>query len=302
MSAANAGGLPGRVGVLGGGRMGAGIAHAFLMGGARVAVVERDAHSASAARDRVLAAVEGSIRRGATAPAPDHLVTTVDWDALRGCDLVVEAVPELSGLKREALQRAENLLEPFAVLASNTSSLSIDGLAAALQRPGAFLGMHFFNPVPASALVEVVIGTATAPSAVELANRWVAGLGKTPIVVRDSPGFASSRLGVLLGLEAVRMVEEGVASPEAIDAAMTLGYKHPVGPLRLTDIVGLDVRLDIAEYLASELGPRFEPPALLRSMVADGLLGRKSGRGFYDWSGDAGTPGEGVSGAPERPR
>jgi 3-hydroxybutyryl-CoA dehydrogenase len=303
MSAGSAaGGLPNRVGVLGGGRMGAGIAHAFLMAGTRVAVVERDADSASAARDRVLAAVEGSVLRGAAAPAPDHLVTTVDWDALRGCDLVVEAVPELPELKREALRRAEELLEPLAVLASNTSSLSIDGLAAALDRPGAFLGMHFFNPVPASALVEVVSGTATAASAVELVAGWVTALGKTPVVVRDSPGFASSRLGVLLGLEAVRMVEEGVASPEAIDAAMTLGYKHPVGPLRLTDIVGLDVRLDIADYLAAELGPRFEPPALLRRMVADGLLGRKSGHGFYDWSsGAAGAAGD-VSRVPEPPR
>lgn len=297
--------LPDRVGVIGGGRMGAGIAHAFLMAGAPVVVVERDTDSASEARDRVLATIEGSVRRGATPPEPDNLITTVAWSALRGCGLVVEAVPELPDLKREALRRAEELLEPLAVLASNTSSLSIDGLAAGLRRPGAFLGMHFFNPVPASALVEVVAGSATAPSALDLATGWVAALGKTAVVVRDSPGFASSRLGVLLGLEAVRMVEEGVASPEDIDAAMTLGYKHPVGPLRLTDIVGLDVRLDIAEYLASELGPRFEPPALLRRMVADGLLGRKSGRGFYDWSDETGgsaTGGSSVSRAPERPR
>jgi 3-hydroxybutyryl-CoA dehydrogenase len=158
--------------------------------------------------------------------------------------------------------------------------------------------MHFFNPVPVSTLVEVVIGTQTAPSAVEAATGWVTELGKTPIVVRDSPGFASSRLGVLLGLEAIRMVEEGVASPVDIDAAMTLGYKHPVGPLRLTDIVGLDVRLDIAEHLSRELGPRFEPPELLRRMVAEGVLGRKSGRGFYVWPED-GAPD--ITG-PERPR
>ena len=293
--------LPERIGVIGGGRMGAGIAHAFLMAGARVAVVERDAASAAAARERVEAAIDGSVRRGATAPAPDRLIATTSWDALRGSALVVEAVPELPELKHDALRRAEDLLEPDAVLASNTSSLSIDGLAEVLRRPGAFLGMHFFNPVPASALVEVVAGQATAPSAIELVTGWVAALGKTPIVVRDSPGFASSRLGVLLGLEAVRMVEEGVASPESIDTAMTLGYKHPVGPLRLTDIVGLDVRLDIAEYLASELGARFEPPALLRRMVADGLLGRKSGRGFYDWSEEA-AGGMPLTRAPEPPR
>jgi 3-hydroxybutyryl-CoA dehydrogenase len=143
--------------------------------------------------------------------------------------------------------------------------------------------LHFFNPVPASELVEVVAGAATAAEIVDRARGWVAALGKTPVVVRDSPGFASSRLGVALGLEAIRMVEEGVASAEDIDAAMTLGYKHPVGPLRLTDLVGLDVRLAIAEYLASRLGPRFEPPALLREKVAHGELGRKVGRGFYEW-------------------
>lgn len=297
-------GLPARVGVIGGGRMGAGIAHAFLLGGAEVAVIERDARTAASARDRVLAAVAASVERGAEPPDPDRLLTTTTWHALAGSGLVVEAVPERADLKREALRRAEELLEPDAVLASNTSSLSIDTLAEALERPGGFLGMHFFNPVPASALVEVVLGTATAPSAAEAAAGWVRTLGKTPIVVRDSPGFASSRLGVLLGLEAIRMVEEGVGTPEDIDAAMVLGYRHPVGPLRLTDLVGLDVRLDIAEHLARELGPRFEPPGLLRRMVAEGLLGRKAGRGFYAWPADGeghGGP-AGAASAPGRPR
>lgn len=287
------------VGVIGGGRMGAGIAHAFLLAGARVAVVERDATAAGHARDRILASVAASIERGLAAPEPDALLVTVSWDALTGSDLVVEAVPEQAALKAEALGRAEALVGPGTVLASNTSSLSIDGLAAGLDRPGAFLGMHFFNPVPASTLVEIVVGARTAPTAVTAATAWVAGLGKTPVVVRDSPGFASSRLGVLLGLEAIRMLEDGVATPEDIDTAMTLGYKHPVGPLRLTDIVGLDVRLDIAEHLARELGARFEPPALLRRMVADGLLGRKSGRGFYEWPApDARTPGLSSGGSP----
>ncbi|MGO4300900.1 3-hydroxyacyl-CoA dehydrogenase family protein [Leifsonia sp. RAF41] len=281
MSAAQ---LPERVVVIGGGRMGAGIAHAFVMAGAEVAVVERDASAAKEARDRILTSVERSVLRGATAPDPDRLLVTVTWEALSGAGLAIEAVPELLGLKREALRRAEDLLPVDAVLATNTSSLSIDTLAEGLQRPGAFLGMHFFNPVPASTLVEIVAGTATATTAAEDAARWVASLGKTPITVRDSPGFASSRLGVLLGLEAIRMVEEGVATPDDIDRAMTLGYKHPVGPLRLTDMVGLDVRLDIAEYLARELGPRFEPPELLRRMVAEGMLGQKSGNGFYDWT------------------
>ena len=277
-------GMDDRVGVIGGGRMGAGIAHAFLMAGAHVAVVERDATAAKQARDRILDAVAASVERGAAPPDPDRLIVTVTWEALTGAALAIEAVPELPGLKREALQRAEGLIATDAVLATNTSSLSIDDLASDLERPGAFLGMHFFNPVPASSLVEVVSGSRTAPSALAEATGWVERLGKTPVVVGDSPGFASSRLGVLLGLEAIRMVEEGVASPEDIDRAMTLGYRHPVGPLRLTDIVGLDVRLDIAEYLARELGERFEPPELLRSMVAEGLLGRKSGHGFYDWT------------------
>lgn len=288
--------LPERVAVIGGGRMGAGIAHAFLMAGAEVVVVERDASAAAEARDRILAAVEASVRRGAATPDPERLLVTVTWEALNGAGLAVEAVPELVGLKREALQRAEDLLPVDAVLATNTSSLSIDVLAEGLQRPGAFLGMHFFNPVPASTLVELVTGTATAPTAAEAAERWIRAIGKTPITVRDSPGFASSRLGVLLGLEAIRMVEDGVATPEDIDTAMTLGYKHPVGPLRLTDIVGLDVRLDIAEYLSRELGSRFEPPELLRRMVAEGMLGRKSGRGFYDW-----TEGDAPGGAPDAP-
>ena len=172
---------------------------------------------------------------------------------------------------------------PGAVIATNTSSLSIDGLAAGLARPDRFVGLHFFNPVPASGLVEIVVGPATGDDLVAAAQAWVEALGKTAITVTDSPGFASSRLGVAIALEAMRMLEEGVASAADIDTAMTLGYRHPVGPLRTTDLVGLDVRLAIAEHLARELGPRFEPPAILRSLVAEGRLGRKSGRGFYDW-------------------
>jgi 3-hydroxybutyryl-CoA dehydrogenase len=169
------------------------------------------------------------------------------------------------------------------VLATNTSSLSIDSIAEGLSRPERLIGLHFFNPVPVSDLVEVVVGRRTDPGLVEKARAWVAALGKTAITVQDAPGFASSRLGVAIALEAMRMVQEGVASAEDIDTAMTLGYRHPVGPLRTTDIVGLDVRLAIAEHLARELGPRFDPPQLLRDKVAAGELGRKTGRGFYDW-------------------
>ncbi|MFF2388129.1 3-hydroxyacyl-CoA dehydrogenase family protein [Agromyces sp. NPDC058104] len=282
-----ASGAPAAVGVLGGGRMGAGIAHAFLLAGSRVTVVERDAEAAAAAAQRVLDSVEASVARGtadedASAYAA-RFATSTDVADFGSCGLVVEAVPEDLELKIDALTRVERVLAPEAALASNTSSISIDQLAALLDRPARFVGMHFFNPVPASTLVEIVRGEASDRALVDEARAWVRAIGKTPIVVADAPGFASSRLGVMLGLEAIRMLEEGVASAEDIDAAMTLGYKHPVGPLKLTDLVGLDVRLGIAEYLAQTLGERFEPPALLRRMVAEGKLGRKSGEGFYQW-------------------
>ncbi len=279
--------LPERTGVLGGGRMGSGIAHALLLAGARVVVAEADAGRAEAARERVAAAVRASAQRGTlTAPVEEVLArldVAADRQALAGCGLVVEAVPEDPALKADVLGALDGLLDPDAVLATNTSSIGIGELAAVLRPDRAFLGLHFFNPVPASALVEVVVGPTTGAALVERARGWVELMGKTAVVVRDSPGFASSRLGLALGLEAVRMVEEGVAAPEDIDAAMVLGYKHPVGPLRLTDIVGLDVRLGIAEHLERTLGPRFAPPALLREKVARGELGRKAGRGFYEW-------------------
>lgn len=280
-------GAPADVGVLGGGRMGAGIAHAFLLAGSRVTVVERDAAAAAAASTRVLDSVAASVARGTAdddeAAIAARFATSTEVADFARCDLVVEAVPEDLELKIDALTRVEAVLAPGAALASNTSSISIDQLAALLDRPSRFLGLHFFNPVPASTLVEIVRGEATEGPLVEQARGWVHAIGKTPIVVADAPGFASSRLGVALGLEAIRMLEDGVASAEDIDAAMSLGYKHPIGPLRLTDIVGLDVRLGIAEYLSLTLGERFAPPALLRRMVAEGKLGRKTGEGFYLW-------------------
>ncbi len=274
--------LPERVGVLGGGTMGAGIAHAFLMAGAEVIVVERDADLAAAAQGRVEGMLAASVERGKT-PKSTALTTGTDVGGFATCGLVVEAVPEIPDLKIEALVRLEATVAPGAAIASNTSSISIDSLAAALARPQDFLGLHFFNPVPASQLVEIVLGAQTSLELAERARDWVTALGKTPITVHDAPGFASSRLGVAIGLEAIRMLEAGVASADDIDTAMTLGYKHPVGPLRLTDIVGLDVRIGIAEYLHAELGDRFEPPALLRQLVAEGKLGRKTGQGFFTW-------------------
>lgn len=276
--------VPAVVGVLGGGRMGAGIAHAFLLAGARVHVVERDGAAAAQARERVETALARSAERGTRIPDADSLTTGVDSEAFAEAGLVIEAVPEGRDLKLDALTRIEEAVQGDAVVASNTSSISIDALAASLARPDRFLGLHFFNPVPASALVEVVTGDATAAAVVTRATQWVEAIGKTAVVVRDAPGFASSRLGVALGLEAIRMLEEGVATAHDIDTAMELGYRHPMGPLRTTDIVGLDVRLGIAEELERAFGVRFTPPALLRDLVAQGHLGRKTGRGFYEWS------------------
>jgi 3-hydroxybutyryl-CoA dehydrogenase len=281
-------GLPASVGVLGGGRMGAGIAHAFLMKGAKVLVVERDEQAAQGARERVDSSVAKSISRGGVdgnlAEILESFSTSRDYADFGDCDLVVEAVPEDHTLKVTALTAVEAELVPRAFLATNTSSLSVTRLAESLARPEQFLGLHFFNPVPASDLIEVVLGEKTSPEAAESARAWVRGMGKTAVVVKDAPGFASSRLGVAIALEAMRMVEEGVASAHDIDNAMVLGYKHPTGPLKTTDIVGLDVRLGIAEYLHVTLGDRFAPPQVLRDKVARGELGRKTGKGFYDWT------------------
>ena len=280
--------IPQHVGVLGGGRMGAGIAHAFLIKGATVVVVERDDDAAAGARTRVADAVAKSAARGVLDGTQEEVLarfsTSTDYSAFAGCGLVVEAVPEDFELKVSALKAVEEQLSAHAFLASNTSSLSVTDLAAQLQRPASFVGLHFFNPVPASTLIEVVVAKETSAELAVQAKGWTEALGKTAVVVNDAPGFASSRLGVAIALEAMRMVEEGVASAEDIDAAMVLGYKHPTGPLKTTDIVGLDVRLGIAEYLHSTLGERFAPPQILRDKVARGELGRKTGKGFFDWT------------------
>ncbi|MDQ3156979.1 MAG: 3-hydroxyacyl-CoA dehydrogenase family protein [Actinomycetota bacterium] len=279
--------VPAKVGVFGGGRMGAGIAHAFLTAGSEVVLIEANAAAVDAALGRVASSLAASSDRGLLADGVDsylrRLNATDDHQALADAGLVVEAVPEDPAIKAAVFSSIESVVGADAVLASNTSSLSIDGIAAGLRDPARFLGLHFFNPVPASRLVEIVVGAKTDAEIVERAQDWVTELAKTAVTVRDAPGFASSRLGVAIALEAMRMVDEGVASVEDIDAAMTLGYRHPVGPLKTTDLVGLDVRLAIAEHLERELGPRFAPPQVLRDKVAAGELGKKSGKGFYDW-------------------
>lgn len=270
--------------MLGGGRMGAGIAHAFLQAGASVTVVDINDDAAAAATRRVEKAVKGSIDRGAEGTVESwmqRLNVSTNAADFAGHALVVEAVPESMELKTKAFQDIA-AAAPEAVIATNTSSLSVTELANVVDND--VIGLHFFNPVPASKLVEVVVAESTPETLVDTARGWVDGLGKTAVVVKDAPGFASSRLGVAIALEAIRMVEEGVASPRDIDNAMVLGYKFPIGPLELTDIVGLDVRLGITEYLESTLGERFAPPQLMRDMVARGELGRKSGKGFYNYT------------------
>jgi 3-hydroxybutyryl-CoA dehydrogenase len=270
--------------------MGSGIAQVFAAAGSAVTIAEADHAAAAAARDRVAMGLLRAAEQGRLAEPPEAVLARVELvhdvaGLPADAELVVEAVPEDAGLKARVLAAAEAAVSDQAVLASNTSSLSIAGLAEGLRRPSRLIGMHFFNPVPASDLVEIVVGPQTADAVREAARSWVAALGKTEIVVRDSPGFATSRLGVLLGLEAIRMLEEGVADAASIDRAMELGYRHPMGPLRSTDLVGLDVRLAIAEHLHRELGDRFAPPELLRDKVSRGELGRKTGQGFFSWEG-----------------
>ncbi len=275
--------------VIGAGTMGQGIAQVCAQAGFEVRLYDLGDDLLRNASERIRRMLDGAVAKGRlnsaeAAAATSRLTPTSDLpSACRGADLVIEAVPEQLELKRQVFAEVERTAPPTALLATNTSSLPVSDIAGGLRHPGRFCGLHFFNPVPLMALLEIVRGTRTSPETVELARDLAARLGKEPIVVRDRPGFASSRLGVALGLEAIRMVEEEVATPEDIDRAMVLGYRHPMGPLRLTDLVGLDVRLGIAEHLERSLGPRFTPPRLLREMVAEGRLGRKSGEGFYRW-------------------
>jgi 3-hydroxybutyryl-CoA dehydrogenase len=279
------------VAVVGAGTMGVGITYVFAAHGAAVTVVEPDAGRVVALRRTVEAVAQDGVARGrlpadVAASLADGITHVPDVSDLRlGLDLVVESVPESPELKQRVLAAAEKR-QP-AALATNTSTLSIDTLASALERPQSFLGMHFFNPVWSLHLVEVIRGARTDDATLERALGAVALIGKQPAVVHDMPGFATSRLDITTALEAIRMVEQGVAPAADIDRAIRLAYRHPVGPLHLSDIVGLDVRLHTAIELERTLGPRFAPPELLRQMVARGELGRKSGRGFYTWEGDA---------------
>ncbi len=281
-----------RVVVVGGGTMGIGIAHRFAAHGGFVELVDVDLATAEAAVDKIGATLDTAEARGKVSSAAEAKARIVAIGSIEEAthrpDAVIEAVIENVDLKRTILRSAEQL-EPT-VLGSNTSSLSIDSLAVGLEQPSRFVGLHFFNPVWAIPLIEVVRGEATSSDTLASVTGIVDFLDMEQAVINDAPGFATSRLGVLVGLEAIRMVEQGVARPADIDRAMSLGYRHPMGPLMLGDLVGLDVRLGIAKHLATVYGERFDPPALLKAMVEEGKLGKKSGRGFYDWSSGSAIP------------
>jgi 3-hydroxybutyryl-CoA dehydrogenase len=277
------------IAVIGTGTMGRGIAYLSAVAGYDTVLHDADAVALDTARAAIEATLRKAIEKAklseeAAGEAIERVHLVADLEpAVRDADLIIEAVPEDFDLKENIFAQADLFCGEETILASNTSSISITTLAGNVERRDRFIGMHFFNPPQIMKLIELVRGERTSDETLAQVREVAEKMGKTPIVVRDSPGFATSRLGVAIGLEAMRMFEDGVASAEDIDRAMELGYNHPMGPLRLTDLVGLDVRLGIAEYLAKELGPRFEPPKILRDMVRDGKLGTKTGRGFYEW-------------------
>jgi len=284
------------IAVIGAGTMGHGIAQVAALAGFKVLLNDVDRESLA----RGVSAIERNLAKGiqlAKLTEDDrdrtlqHIHGTTNLDECAQADLIIEAAPEKLDLKKEVLRQLESASDRPFIFASNTSSLSITEIGSASKRPGAVIGMHFFNPVHIMRLVEIVVGEKTSAETVNVVKGIGEKMRKEPIVVKDVPGFASSRLGVALGLEAMRMFEQGVASAQDIDTAMELGYNHPMGPLKLTDLVGLDVRLNIAEYLHRELGSEaFRPPEVLRRLVSEGKLGKKTGQGFYDWSKEDARP------------
>mgnify|MGYP001264483783 CR=1 FL=1 len=279
------------IAVIGAGTMGHGIAHVCAAAGYQAVLFDVRRELVDAGLAKIAANLDAGVAKGkVTAEQRAAILANLRGEAelgpaLTGAQLVIEAVPEKLELKQKLLREAAEIVGPDAILATNTSSLSVSEIAAAVPGPGRVIGTHFFNPVHLMKLLEIVVGRETSAETLAKIQSFGARIGKDCIVVKDSPGFATSRLGLVIGLEAIRMVEEGVASAEDIDKAMCLGYGFPMGPLKLTDLVGLDVRLSIAEYLKEHLqdGGHFQPPALLKQMVADGKLGKKSGQGFYKW-------------------
>jgi 3-hydroxybutyryl-CoA dehydrogenase len=278
-----------RVAVIGAGTMGTGIAQVAARAGYRTEIFDVAAGAAQKSVERIADSLGRAVEKGrCTAQereqALQRLAAAPELEAAAAqADLIIEAAPESLELKKELFARISRAARPEAILATNTSSLPVTAIASAAKGPERVIGLHFFNPVPAMKLLEIVQGERTHPLVVTAARAVGARMGKEVVVVRDAPGFATSRLGVALAMEAIRMLEEGVASAEEIDRAIELGYGHPMGPLKLTDQVGLDVRLAIAEHLLAELGERFRPPQLLRRMVRAGKLGKKAGEGFYKY-------------------
>lgn len=275
--------------VVGGGTMGVGIAYVHAAAGWITYVAEPDDERADTMTATLKDTAAQGVRRGKLSDdqAQDLLARIQRVSAVgqlpRGLDLMIESVPERLALKQAVLREMD--ARGPAVIATNTSSISVDVLAQCVTDPTRFLGMHFFNPVWSLALVELIQGERTSSWAIDRARGFAQSLGKQTILVRNVPGFATSRLDVIAALEAMRMVQDGVASAEDIDRAATVAYRHPIGPLRLSDVVGLDVRLDIARQLSEALGERYAPPRILEEMVTRGELGQKSGKGFFDWSG-----------------
>lgn len=285
------------VAVLGAGTMGSGIAQVFAQAGCEARLFDSQPEALRRASQRIAEYWRRGVEKGKTTPEQQekwqgnlHLREGLS-SAVHDADLVVEAVPEDMRLKQKVFAEVDGAAPAHALLATNTSSLSVAEIAKATHRPHRVLGMHFFNPVPLMPLLEIVAHAAVSQETIGEAQGAARLLGKTSIIVKDSPGFATSRLGIVLGNEALRMLEEGVASARDIDTAMRLGYGHPMGPLELSDLVGLDVRLGISDYLNQKLGlDRYAAPTLVRQLVARGELGKKTGLGIYDWSD--GTPRE----------
>lgn len=289
---------PGAVTVIGAGVMGRGIAYAAATAGAPTTLVDVDAGALDAAMLQIERDLDTGVRRGkleANAAEVARTDLTVSQDlrsACRNAAVVIETVTERLEVKRAVLAEAEDSSPAEAILATNTSALPITEIMAALRDPGRGVGMHFFNPVPKMPLCEIVKGLVTRQRTVEIAVRLAEAMGKKTVVVKDLPGFVTSRLNVLLGNEALRMLEEGVASADDIDAAARLGLNHPMGPLEMGDLVGWDTRLDILEHMAERLGDRFRPTNLHRRLVAAGRLGRKSGTGIYHYDDDGRRKGD----------
>lgn len=278
------------IAVIGAGTMGHGIAHVAAGAGYKVALYDIQQDFVDRGLKNIIGNLDKGIEKGKTTPEQKaatlgNIAGTTDLaKAATSAQLVIEAIPEKIELKQDLYAKLEGICAKDTIFGSNTSSLSIAKLAGVTRRPDRFIGMHFFNPVHIMKLLELVVTDKTSPQTLATAQAVGARLGKDCIVVKDFPGFATSRLGVCLGLEAIRMVEQGVASPQDIDKALELGYAHPMGPLKLTDVVGLDVRLNIADYLHKELRSEvFKAPELMRKMVAENKLGKKSGQGFYKW-------------------